>query len=220
MDSPIQHLQYDANGVVRIAATTTPEQIALAARETQAPAPAQDTAAPAPREAETLRQPERATPAQDASPAPPPQASDIRDERHLGHTRYLQALDAIERSPNIPSGAFQDERLQQASANLAWTSLAGGERPRGGQNERLERIDFAVLNAQRDGLIAGQGELGNPTAKLAYLPAAQDNATTLAHASQQVHDTVLQQREQNQMSARQTPAPALDDPAPRAARLG
>jgi len=206
MDSPIQHLQYDANGVVRIAATTTPEQIALAA--------------PAPREAETLRQPERATPAEDASSAPPPQASDIRDERHLGHTRYLQALDAIERSPNIPSGAFQDERLQQASANLAWTSLAGGERPRGGQNERLERIDFAVLNAQRDGLIAGQGELGNPTAKLAYLPAAQDNATTLAHASQQVHDAVLQQRGQDQMSARQTPAPALDDPAPRAARLG
>ena len=77
-----------------------------------------------------------------------------------------------------------------------------------------------MLNTQRDGLIGGQGELGNPTAKLAYLPAAQDNATTLAHASQQVHDAVLQQREQVQRLAQQAPAPALDDPAPRAARMG
>lgn len=219
MDSPIQHLRYDANGVVRIAATTTPEQIAVAAREAHAPTPAQDTAAPAAREAETLRQPERSAPAQDALPASPAQATDIRDERHLGHTRYLQALDAIERSPNIPPGAFQDERLHQAAANLAWTSLAGGERAQGGQNERLERIDFAVLNTQRDGLIAGQGELGNPTAKLAFLPAAQDNATTLAQSSQQVHDSVRQQREQVQMPAQQAPAPTLDDPGSKGPRL-
>jgi hypothetical protein len=219
MDSPIQHLRYDANGVVRIAATTTPEQIAVAAREAHAPTPAQDTAAPAAREAETLRQPERSAPAQDALPASPAQATDIRDERHLGHTRYLQAVDAIERSPNIPPAAFQDERLQQAAANLAWTSLAGGERAQGGQNERLERIDFAVLNTQRDGLIAGQGELGNPTAKLAFLPAAQDNATTLTQSSQQVHDSARQQREQVQMLAQQAPAPTLDDPGSKGPRL-
>ena len=63
-------------------------------------------------------------------------------------------------------------------------------RAQGGHGERLDRIDFVVFNQNRDGLIAGQGELGSPTAKLALLPSEQDNSMTLSMASQRVRDTL------------------------------
>jgi hypothetical protein len=133
--------------------------------------------------------------------------------------RYQQALDAIERSPNIPAGTFTGERLQQAAANLAYASLAGSDRPQGGQNERLDRIDFVVFNKDRSGLIAGEGEMGSPTSKMAFLPAAQDNATTLTQASQQVHDTMAQQQQQTQLLAQLTPTQTQDDPSPKGPKL-
>ena len=157
-----------------------------------------------------------------APDAPAPQATrppDITDRDHPGHERYQQALSAIERSPNIPPGTFTGERLQQAAANLAYASLAGAERPQGGQNERLDRIDFVVFNKDHSGLIAGQGDMGNPTSKMAFLPAAQDNATTLTQASQQVHDTLSQQQQQAQLLAQQQPAPTQDDPTPKGPRM-
>lgn len=123
--------------------------------------------------------------------------NDIRDDRHPGNRMYCEALKAIECSPNIPKGTFAGERLEQAAANLVNASTAGSDRQQGGRNEVLDRIDFAVFNAQRDGLIAGQGELGNPMSKLAYLHSAQDNGTTLAAASQQVHDTLLRTQAQS-----------------------
>lgn len=151
--------------------------------------------------------------------ASPPGAASITDRNHPGHERFQQAMDAIGRSPNIPPGTFPDERLQQAAANLAYASLAGAQRPQGGQNERLDRIDFVVFNNDRSGLIAGQGELGNPTAKLALLPAAQDNATSLTQASQQVRDTLAQQSSQAQGVAQQSPAQTQDDPAIKGPRV-
>jgi Calpain family cysteine protease len=176
--------------------------------------------------------PEQITPSQPApgqsaptQPAPiqpassRPVADDITNDKHPGHERYQQALSTIERSPNIPPGTFTDERLRQAAANLAYASLAGEDRPQGGQNERLDRIDFVVFNKQRDGLIAGQGELGSPTAKLAFLPAEQDNATTLTQASEKVHDKLTQQLEQTQRLAQQQPTPMQDDPGPKGPRL-
>ncbi|KRB11409.1 hypothetical protein ASD86_03040 [Lysobacter sp. Root690] len=165
------------------------------------------------------------TPTQPAQPGPqqpaasPPGAASITDRNHPGHERFQQAMDAIGRSPNIPPGTFPDERLQQAAANLAYASLAGAQRPQGGQNERLDRIDFVVFNNDRSGLIAGQGELRNPTAKLALLPAAQDNATSLSQASQQVRDTLAQQQSQAQGVAQQAPAQAQDDPAIKGPRV-
>ncbi len=69
-------------------------------------------------------QPER----QPTQPAPTP-ASDITNRDHPGHARYQQAVDAIERSPNIPPGTFSGERLQQAAANVAHISLTGTARP-------------------------------------------------------------------------------------------
>lgn len=116
--------------------------------------------------------------------------NDIRDGRHPGNRLYCEAIKAIECSPNIQPGTFKGARLEQAAANLVNVSTMGGERQQGGRNEVLERIDFAVFNKQQDGLIAVQGELGNPMSKLAYLHAAQDNSTTLTAASQQVHDTL------------------------------
>lgn len=146
-------------------------------------------------------------------PTPSPaEAPTITDRAHPGHERFHQALAAIERSPNIPAGALAGERLQQAAANLAYASLAGAQRPQGGQNERLDRIDFAVFNNDRSGLIAVQGELGNPTAKLALLPAAQDSATSLAQASSQIHSALAQQQAQAHVGERTQPAPTQDDP--------
>ena len=79
--------------------------------------------------------------------------------------------------------------VQQSAAKLAYASLAGEERVGlNRRNESMWRIDFAVFNKDRDALIAGQGELGNPGAKLAWLSGAQDNSTSLAAASQRTHD--------------------------------
>lgn len=124
-------------------------------------------------------------------------AQDIRDGRHLGNRLYCEAIKAIECSPNIPSGTFKGERLEQAAANLVNVSIAGGDRQQGGRNEVLGSIDFAVFNKQQDGLIAGQGELGNPMSKLAYLNSAQDNSTTLTMASQQTYDTLQRTQAQS-----------------------
>ncbi len=174
---------------------------------------------PAPRLQSQSQQPEAVTPSPGAATSVPPtqpaaapdpqipaaqsavtaRAGDITDRSHPGNERFLQALDAIQRSPNIPPGTFTGDRLEQSAANLANASLAGAERPQGGRNEALDRIDFVVFNTQRDGLVAGQGALGDPAAKLALLPAAQDNATSLTAASQQVNDTM--QRTQAQAMA-------------------
>lgn len=170
---------------------------------------------------------EQSAPAQpeSAQPKSPPQFSassnavDMTDGNHLGNVRFRQALDAIERSPNIAPGTFTGDRLHQAAANLAYASLAGTERQQGGQNERLDRIDFALFNRDHSGLIAGQGEIGNPTSKLAFLPAAQDNATTLTQASQQVRDAIVQQQGQAQQNPTQSLAQAQDDPGIRGPRL-
>lgn len=123
--------------------------------------------------------------------------NDIRDGRHLGNRLYCEAIKAIECSPNISPGTFKGERLEQAAANLVSVSTAGGDRQQGGKNEVLGRIDFAVFNKQQDGLIAGQGELGNPMSKLAYLSSAQDNSTTLTMASQQTYDTLQRTQAQS-----------------------
>lgn len=47
-----------------------------------------------------------------------------------------------------------------------------------------------------------------------------DHATTPPQASQQTHDTLVQQREQAQSRAQQVAAPALDDPQRKRLRFG
>lgn len=147
-----------------------------------APAPEQSTPTP--------QAPTPTPPAPNPNqPASPPNTQDITQQTHLGYPRFQQAFNAIEHSINIPPGTFTGERLQQSAANLAYASLAGEERAGlNSRNESLSRIDFAVFNKDRDALIVGQGELGNPSAKLAWLPGAQDNSTPLTAASQRTHD--------------------------------
>jgi hypothetical protein len=129
--------------------------------------------------------------------AVPEATDDIRDTRHRGNPLYQEAIAAIERSPNIPPGTFEGTRLEQAAANLVDVSTAGEQRPQGGRNEVLSSIDYAMFNKSRDGLIAVEGDYNNASlAKLAYLPAAQDNATTLAAASQHVHETLQRMQAQ------------------------
>jgi hypothetical protein len=140
--------------------------------------------------------PEQTTPPQPAptqsTPTQPvsslPAADDITSTKHPGNLRFQQALNAIEHSPNIPYGTFTGERLQQSAANLAYASLAGEERAGiGGRNESLSRIDFAVFNKDRSGLIAGEGDIGNPSAKLTFLSGAQDNNRSLIDTSRDIH---------------------------------
>ncbi len=132
------------------------------------------------------------TPAQSA-PNPPvstsPNTLDITHSTHPGHLRFQQALNGIEHSPNIPPETFTGERLKQTAANVAYTSLAGEERPGiGGRNEALSQIDCVVFNKNCSGLIAVQGELPDPATKRAFLPGTQDNETTLAQASQRTSE--------------------------------
>ena len=128
-------------------------------------------------------------------PAPNPPVSislntqDITHSTHPGHLRFQQALNGIEHSPNIPPETFTGERLKQTAANVAYTSLAGEERPGiGGRNEALSRIDSVVFNKNCSALIAVQGELVDPASKRAFLPGTQDNETTLVQASQRTSE--------------------------------
>ena len=140
---------------------------------------------------------------------------DITHADHPGNRLYRQAVDAIEQSRNIPQGTFTGERLQQSAANLTAVSVAGEDRPNNaGSNERLGQIDYAVFNKDHSGLIAGQGQIGNPISKHAYLPAEQDNATSLPLASQQVYE-VLQRSQSIALTAtpsQQTLDPSQNDP--------
>lgn len=124
-------------------------------------------------------------------------AQDITDPAHPGHRRFQQAVHSIEHSPNILPGTFTGERLQQSAANLAYASLAGEERPGiGGRNESLARIDFVVFNKDRSSLIAGEGDLANPSAKLAWLSGAHDNNSSLSAASQRISDLIQDPQKQ------------------------
>ncbi len=115
--------------------------------------------------------------------------NDITNEKHPGHLRFTQAINAIEHSINIPPGTFTGERLHQTAANLAYNSLAAEQRPGiGGQNEVISRIDFAIFNKGQSGLICGEGDFRTDFCKRAFLPGTQDNNNDLSTTSQRIHD--------------------------------
>jgi hypothetical protein len=139
-----------------------------------------------------------ATPALEAPAAAPSPASqgslaydpsDITNDKHPGYRRFTQAIDAIQNSINIPSDTFTGNRLHQTAANIAYNSLAAEERPGiGGNNEALSRIDFAMFNKDRSGLICGEGDFRTDYCKRSLLPGTQDNANDLGITSQRIHD--------------------------------
>ncbi|MET4730767.1 hypothetical protein ABIE09_004587 [Lysobacter enzymogenes] len=208
---PAPRVQSQQPAAVTSGAPAQPGTEQAAPAGTAPPAPVQPAPTP-PGSSPAARNPAATTPA-------PAGAPDITRADHPGHERFQQAVTAIERSPNIPPGTFTGERLQQAGANLAYASLAGAPRPQGGQNEHLDRIDFAVFNNDRSGLIAGQGAIGDSAVKLAFLPSAQDHATPLVQASQQVQAALAQRQAQTQGAEHAAPAATLDEPTPKAPRL-
>lgn len=132
--SPIHHIAKQGDGVVRVVAVTTPEDIALARvahpardmHDAQAPARTLDTPAPAPapaaREAETpaTRTTERrASVADDFAPALA-QGRDLRDEAHPGHEAFRslrQRASMSEALQGIPHGRHTD---RIGAAMLQW----------------------------------------------------------------------------------------------------
>lgn len=87
------------------------------------------------------------------------------------HPAVQQALDALDRSPNIAADAFGPDRLRVATG-VALHAAAEGIRP-----------DHVVLNDRRTDLIVVQGELSDPAARLSTpLPVAQAQTTDLSAA--------------------------------------
>lgn len=118
----------------------------------------------------------------------------LRERNELGivqsvelRAREAQAVDAIAKSENIPPGTFSGERLRQTATALALASLGDSK------NEGLERIDFVLYNTDKKRLIAGEGNVENPTAKRVDIPATQEYAAEQAQAAKQSREMPGQQ---------------------------
>jgi hypothetical protein len=88
------------------------------------------------------------------------------------HAAVRQAMDALDRSPNIPADAFGADR-QRVAAGVALHAAGQQVTP-----------DHIVLNQQRTDLIAVQGGLSDPGARLSTpLPVAEAMRTDVQQAS-------------------------------------
>jgi hypothetical protein len=91
------------------------------------------------------------------------------------HPAVQQAMDALDRSPNIPADAFGANRLN-AATGIALHAASQNLRP-----------DHIVFNERQDALIAVQGPLSAPTSSLSTpLPAAQAIATDVGAGQRQL----------------------------------
>lgn len=105
------------------------------------------------------------------SPSDAPPAHTPASHGQPSHPAVQNAMDALDRSPNIPSDAFGANRTNVA-AGVALHAASQDVRP-----------DHIVFNDQRSGLIAVQGALSDPTARLSSpLPVAQAITTDLPTA--------------------------------------
>ena len=133
-DSPIHHVRIDADGAVRIAATTTPDDITRALADVRARGRSEDTPAPA------------APP--DIAPARP-QAPDVRSPEHPGHDAFRELRHKVslyEARQGIPHG----EHTDRVAAALLQTAVENGipphkaqliKDPATGQTQLLDRRD-------------------------------------------------------------------------------
>ncbi len=93
---------------------------------------------------------------------PEVQAPGARAQGADGHPAVRQAMDALDRSPNIPADAFGADR-QRVAAGIAAHAAGQGLTP-----------DHVVFNDRRTDLIAVQGSLSDPSARIATpLPVQQ-----------------------------------------------
>jgi hypothetical protein len=133
-DSPIHHVRIDADGTVRIAATTTPEDIARALIDVRARGRSEDTRSPAlPPDFAPSRQ----------------QAPDVRNPEHPGHEAFRELRHKVslyESRQGIPHG----EHTDRVAAALLQTAVESGipphkahlaKDPATGQTHLLDRRD-------------------------------------------------------------------------------
>jgi hypothetical protein len=107
--------------------------------------------------------------------APAPHAPDQRAQQH--HPAVQQALDVLDRSPNIPTDAFGANR----------PNVAAGMALHAANHEPPLRPDHIVFNDRRSDLIAVQGPLESPTAQLSTpLSVAQAVVTDVPAANRQL----------------------------------
>ncbi len=101
------------------------------------------------------------------------------------HPAVRQAMDAIDRSPNIPADAFGPDR-QRVATGVALHAAAQQITP-----------DHVVLNDRRTDLIAVQGALTDPGARMSTpLPVAEAAKTDLTAAQQKLDTLPPAQNEQ------------------------
>jgi hypothetical protein len=114
-----------------------------------------------------------------------------------------QAMDALDRSPNIGAGDFGADR-ERVAAGVAVHAATHGLRP-----------DHVVLNDRRTDLIVVQGALSDPAARLSPPLAVADAQRTDPAAAQQRLDTL--QQAPAQVATRDAPqqdAPTHEAPRP------
>lgn len=115
------------------------------------------------------------------------------------HPAVQQAMDALDRSPNIPADAFGANR-QNVAAAVALHAASQDVRP-----------DHIVFNDRRSDLIAVQGALSDPTARLSTpLPVVQAIATDVPNAQRNL-EALPQAQGPSQSQAGRDLAPQQQD---------
>ncbi len=116
-----------------------------------------------------------ASPAQQARGAQEPT---LPQSGHPGHAMYRQALDAFDRSPNIPAAAFTPEQKQALAAAVVAQAL--------GQKDAFPqaKIDHVVFNNDRSMVIGVLGGMSGPVNHLAAVDVQRGLATPLEQSSQ------------------------------------
>jgi hypothetical protein len=125
----------------------------------------------------------------------------------LTHPAVRQAMDAIDRSPNIPADAFGPDR-QRVAAGVAVHAA----------NQQITP-DHVVLNDRRTDLLAVQGALADPGARISTplpvadavktdLPAAQQKLDTLQPAQSQTEPLSRNLSAQQDNPTREAPGPS------------
>lgn len=132
----------------------------------------------------------------------------VADSEHPANSLYDATLAAIENSPNIPPGSMNYNETRSAAAALVAAAMGG--------NDPLKTIDHVVLNRNGDGLIAIQGDLGDPASKRVALPMPEAVTTPILESTRKV-DAVLEEQNQKTLvppynDYQSTVAPAMRAP--------
>lgn len=132
------------------------------------------------------------------APSAPPGGADAQTTPAI-----RQAMDALDRSPNIPADAFGADR-QRVAAGIAQHAAEQGLRP-----------DHVVYNDQRTALIAVQGDLSDPGARLSTpLPVADAVRTDLQQTATRLDAPQAPTASQAQVAPQQE-SPQLEAARPR-----